>query len=125
MSQFCRGIVTEQVTGLMSRFNEFHPIHESIGKARALSDSYLFRVPWRDAVELLGCQGTCEGDNKFITSSIPGEDCDTPGLPSSPTEGFLRHEYPHEDGAVESVPRRPECHQAALSHQLVTVSGIY
>jgi hypothetical protein len=36
-----RGIVTEQVTGLMSRFNEFHPFYESIGKSRALSDSYL------------------------------------------------------------------------------------
>ena len=27
-----RGIVTEQVTGLMNRFNEFRPFHESIGK---------------------------------------------------------------------------------------------
>jgi hypothetical protein len=41
VSHFYRGIVTEQVTGLMSRFNEFHPFYESIGKSRTLSDSYL------------------------------------------------------------------------------------
>ena len=109
----------------MSRFNEFHPIHESIGKARALSDSYHFRVPWRDALELLGCQGTCEGDNKFITTGIPGQDSDPSGFPSSPAESVLGHEHTHEDGPVQSVPRRAEFYQAALSQQLVTILGIH
>jgi len=123
-SHLFRGIVTEQVTGLMSRFIEFHPFYESIGKARA-SQIHTFRVPWGVAVELLGCQGTCEGDNKFIISGIPSEDSDPIGFPSSPAESFLGHEHTREDGAVQTVPRLPEYDQASLSQQLVTILRIH